>query len=100
MWIHRYILAIIALSGAGQSAPGPLIPGNPALYLETHPELLTREDNPATANADTSQTAQNFWKLSKKVKDVDEFQKLHNLTLVESTPQDAAFKLSWPQALV
>ncbi|OBT43075.1 hypothetical protein VE00_05543 [Pseudogymnoascus sp. WSF 3629] len=46
-----------------------------------------------------NQTAQNFWKLSKKT-DVEEFRKLHNLILVESTPQDPAFMPSWPQALV
>ncbi|KFZ07822.1 hypothetical protein V502_09720 [Pseudogymnoascus sp. VKM F-4520 (FW-2644)] len=100
MWILRYVLTVLALSGAGQTAPGPVSPRNPALYPGTQTELLRREDTSTTADANSNQTAQNFWKLSKKTEDIEAFRKLHNLTLVESTPQDAAFMPSWPQALV
>lgn len=100
MWILRYVLTVLALNGAGQTAPGPVSPRNPALYPEIQTELLRREDTSTTADANSNQTVQNFWKLSKKTEDIEAFRKLHNLTLVESTPQDAAFMPSWPQALV
>ena len=41
-----------------------------------------------------------YWQLAKRPKDIEEFRSMHNLTLVRSTPQDAALMPSWPQALV
>ncbi|KFY24374.1 hypothetical protein V493_05285 [Pseudogymnoascus sp. VKM F-4281 (FW-2241)] len=92
---------MLALSGAGQTAPGGLVAtGNPASYPDPQGELLGRDDTSTSADGSHDGTAQHFWKLSKKPEDIEEFRKLHNLTLVESTPQDAAFMPSWPQALV
>lgn len=100
MWILYYILTILALSGLSQTALGPVPPKNPTLYPKTQGEILRREDTFAALDSNHNQTAPNFWALSKKTEDIETFRKLHNLTLVDSTPQDAAFMPSWPQALV
>ncbi|KFY33318.1 hypothetical protein V494_07731 [Pseudogymnoascus sp. VKM F-4513 (FW-928)] len=101
MWIHRYVLGLLrlALSGTGQTAPGPVAPKSPALYHKAG-DLLGRADSSTAAGSNSSETAQNFWKLSKRTEDIEAFRKLNNLILVESTPLDAAFMPSWPQALV
>ncbi|KFX92844.1 hypothetical protein V490_05153 [Pseudogymnoascus sp. VKM F-3557] len=100
MWILGYVLTILALSGPGQTAPGPMSPKSAVLYPETQSEMIFRREDASAAIDTNNKTASNFWALSKKTEDIEAFRKLHNLTLVESTPQDAAFMPSWPQALV
>lgn len=88
LWLWTSLLLLVCTANAAS---------NPAITpAKAHP--LEKRDHLATVLV--KDLPAHHWQLAKTPSDIEKFRSQHNLTIVRSTPQDAALTPSWPQALV